>query len=305
MTLEAMTVGREARIMLGSDTYCFGRFQNQTTREIIKNPDTICGDIDFPVNRVRKGRKIIRFAIEIDPTPAVLVALVPWLGLTNDSGTIYSFGSADTLVEKDVKIAVGAAQHTYSNAIVLGYAFRGAKGGRPVSMQINCEAEDETEVAIGSAFADNPLTINKIFAFTDIATRQLDDSGGTLTTRPIDRFLVQVDNNVVSEWNSSVTRTTAKIGARQAILATSVPYNVTHKDLYWIYRDSEGAIEAKIKLTNSDGSIEFFAQAGVPITQGPSVLSKVDQIRTPVTLDLCRTVTGGTTRVSPLKITLS
>lgn len=303
MTLEAMTVGREARIMLGTDTYCWGKFQNQTTREIIKNPDTICGDLDQPVNRMRKGRKICRFVIELDPTPAILVKLVPWLGLTNTSGTIYEMGATDSPLEKNVKIAVGAAQHDYSNAIVLGYAFRGAKGGRPMSLQINCEAEDETETAIGSAFSDNPVTINKIFAFTDIATRQL-DSSGTLTSRPIDRFLVQVDNGTVSEWNSSTTRTSAKYGSRQGVFATSVPYNTTHKDLYWDYRDSEGAIEAKLKLTNSDGSIEFFVQAGVPITRGPSVLGKMDQIRTPVTLDLCRTDNAGT-RVSPLIITLS
>jgi hypothetical protein len=304
MTLEAMTIGREARIMIGSDTYCWGQFQNSTTREIIKNPDTICGDIDHPVNRNRKGRKIARFMLMLDPTPAVLTALVPWLGLTDETGGVYSFGAADALVEKDVKLAVGAAQHNYTNTIVLGYAFRASKGGRPMSLQLSLEAEDETETAIGSAFADNPLTINKIYAFNDIVTRQLDDSGGTLTSRPIDRFLLQVDNGVVSEWNSSTTRTSAKIGARQAIMATSVPYNSTHKDLYWIYRDSEGAVEAKVKFTNADGSVEFFAQAGTPITKGPSVLGKMDQVRTPVTLDLCRTDSAGT-RVSPLKITLS
>ena len=304
MTLEAMTVGREARIMIGSDTYCWGQFQNSTTREIVKDPDPICGDNDHPVNRTRKGRKINRFMLSLSPTPAVLEALVPWLGITDETGGVYSLGATDALTEKDVKIAVGAAQHNYTNTIVLGYAFRASKGGRPMSLQLNLEAEDETETAIGSAFADNPLAINKIFSFTDISTRQLDNVAGTLTTRPIDRFLLQVDNGVVSEWNSSTTRTGAKIGARQAIMATSVPYNATHKDVYWDYRDSEGAIEAKIKFTNSDGAVEFFAQAGVPITKGPSVLGKADQVRTPVTLDLCRTDATGT-RVSPLKITLT
>lgn len=302
MTLEAITVGREARMMLGSDTYCFGKFQNDTTREIVEDPDVICGDIDAPINRTRKGRKIVRGIIELDPTYAQLVALLPWLGITDETGGVYSLGATDALVEKNCKFDLGGAQHDWSNCIVLGYAFRGSKGGRPISMQINIEGEDETEA--GSAFSNNPLAINKVFSFTDIATRQLDNAAGSLTSRPIDRFLIQVDNRVVSEWNSSITRTGAKIGDRQAVFATSVPYTTTHKDLYWTYRDSEGAVEAKVKLTNANGNIEFFMPQTVPITKGPSVLGKFDQIRTPVTLAMRRGDNTGT-RVSPMTMTLT
>jgi hypothetical protein len=302
MTLEAITIGREARMMLGSDTYCFGQFQNETTREIVKNPDTICGDIDHPINRIRKGRKIVRGTIVLDPTYAQLVALLPWLGVTTVGGGVYNLGKADALLEKDCKFDLGGAQHDWSNCVVLGYAFRGSKGGRPISLQINIEGEDETEA--GLAFTDNPLTINKLYAFTDISTRQLDNAAGTLTSRPIDRFLIQVDNRVVSEHNSSITRTGAKIGDRQAIFACSSPYTTTHKDLYWIYRDSEGPVEAKIKLENSGGSLEFFMPQTVPITKGPSVLGKADQIRTPVTLEMQRGDSAGT-RVSPMTMTLA
>jgi hypothetical protein len=302
MTLEAITIGREARMMLGADTYCFGQFDNQTTREIVKNPDTICGDIDPPVNRMRKGRKIVRGSIMLDPTYAQLVALLPWLGVTTVSSGVYNLGAADALLEKNCKFDLGGAQHDWSNVIVLGYAFRGSKGGRPVSLQINIEGEDETEA--GSAFSDNPLAINKLYSFTDIATRQLDNAEGSLTSRPIDRFLIQVDNRVVSEHNSSITRTGAKVGDRQAIFATSVPYTSTHKDLYWNYRDSEGSVEAKIKLTNSGGSLEFFMPHTVPITKGPSVIGKPDQIRTPVTLEMQRGDSTGT-RVSPMTMTLT
>jgi len=302
MTLEAITVGREARMMLGSDTYCFGKFQNDTTREIVEDPDVICGDIDAPINRTRKGRKIVRGIIELDPTYAQLVALLPWLGVNTVSSGVYELGASDALLEKNCKFDLGGAQHDWSNCIVLGYAFRGSKGGRPVSMQINIEGEDETEA--GSAFSNNPLSINKVFSFTDIATRQLDNAAGSLTSRPIDRFLVQVDNRVVSEHNSSITRTGAKIGDRQAVFATSVPYTTTHKDLYWTYRDSEGAVEAKLKLTNANGNIEFFMPQNVPITKGPSMIGKFDQIRTPVTLAMRRGDNGGT-RVSPMTITLT
>ena len=304
MALEDITVGRQARLMIGADTYCFARFQNDTTRELVKNPDTICGDIDYPQFRARKGRKMVRGTIYLDPTPIQNETLLPWLGLTDETGGVYSMGATDVLTEKDVKIAMGAAQHNWSNCVVLAYAWRGSKGGRPVSLQITIEGEDETEVAIGSAFADNPLAIEKVYAFTDIATRQIDNAAGTLTSRPIDRFLVQVDNRVVSEWNSSVTRTGAKIGDRQGVFATSVPYTTTHKDLYWTPRDSEGPMEAKLKLTNSDGSIEFFMPGCVPITKGPDVLGKPDQVRTPVTFEMARSDSAGT-RIAPMTITLT
>jgi len=301
MALEAITVGREARVKIGSSTFCFARVVNQTTREIVKNPDTICGDIDFPVSRVLKGRKIVRASLFIDPTPIIHETLMSWMGVTDETGGVYSLGATDVLTERDVVVDFGATTHLWTNSVVHGFAWRGSKGGRPVQWQIDIEGENETQP--GSAFADAPLAIERPYAFTDIATREF-DSSGTLTARPIDRFLIQVDNRVVSEWNSSVTRTGAKIGERQVIIATSVPYTSTHKDMYWDYRDSQGSIEAKIKLTNSDGSIEFFAQHAVPITKGPDVISKSDQIRTPVTLDLCRGDNAGT-RVSPLIITLS
>ena len=302
MTLENITVGREARIMLGADTYCFARFQNQSTREIVKNPDTICGDIDMPQFRVRKGRKIVRGTLFLDPTPAQHVALLPWLGLTDLTGGVYAMGATDVLTEKDVKIDLGAEQHNWSNCIVRSYAWRGSKGGRPVSWQIDIEGEDETFP--GTSFTANPLTVNKIYSFCDIATRKIDNSSGVLTDRPVDRFLIQVDNRVVSEWNSSVTRTGAKIADRQGVFATSAPYTSTHKDLYTTPRDSEGPMEANLKLTNSDGSIEFFMPGCVPITEGPSVLGKPDQIRTPVTFEMGRYFNGAT-RVSPLTITLT
>lgn len=301
MALEDITIGRQARLMIGTDTYCFARVANQTTREIVENPDTICGDIDHPVHRTQKGRKIIRASLFIDPTPAILAELVEWLGVTDNTGGIYTLGAADALTEKNVKVDFGGSQHDWSNCVVLLWAFRGSKGGRPVQMQIDIEGEDETEA--GSPFADNPLAIEDMFVFTDISTRQVDNAAGTLTTRPIDRFMIQVDNRVVSEHNSSVTRTGAKIGDRQGIFATSVPYIAAQDDLYWNLRDASD-VEAKLKLTNADGAIEFFMPHCTPITKGPDVIGKADQIRTPVTLKMNRGDNAGT-RVPPLTITLT
>ena len=303
MAVNTITVGRQARLKIGSDTYCFGRFNNKTTREVVTNRDgTICGDTAPPINRARKGRKLVFFDITIDFTYAGLVKLVPWLGLTDLTGGIYEQGAADELVEKAVSVDFGATGHDFTNVIVMAWSIRASKGGRPPQLTINCCGEDETEWV--SSFANAPITVNDVFSFTDLSIFQIDNAAGTLTTRTADRMLIQVDNSVVGEHNNSITRTGAKIGDWKGVFATSVPYIVGHKDLYWNLRDSEGPVEAVVKMTNGDGSIRFDMLQAFPITQGPSVLSKVDQIRTPVTLDLHRGDNAGS-RVSPIKITLT
>ncbi len=55
MAVNTITVGRQARLRIGSSTYCFGRFINKTTREVVINRDgAICGDTAQPINRSRK-----------------------------------------------------------------------------------------------------------------------------------------------------------------------------------------------------------------------------------------------------------
>lgn len=304
MTIDTITVGRQVRVKIGNNTVCIAGWQPKVTREIVKNADgSICGDMWHPVNRMRKGRRMIAGTMLFDLTGAVLTHLMAYLGLTNPSGAVYNLGATGNLVEFTMLVDMGAAVHSYSNCVVTGWALRGSKGGRPLQLQVNIVAEEETDPG-GSAFADAPLTIEDIFAFVDITVSTFDNGAGTDVTLSMDRFLIQVDYGVVVEHNSSVVRTGAKAGEGTAIFATSTPYVSTRKDIYWNYRDSEGPIAGTLTFANADATVQIVMPAGVPITELPPVMGKSDQLRTPVTLDLCRDDDTGT-RVAPLTLTIS
>lgn len=304
MTINTITIGRQVRLLIGSNTVCFARFVPAVTRELIQNADgTMCGDRVHPVNRVRKGRKIIRGTFTFDFTGAILSLLVPKLGLTDLTGGVYEVGSGDSLVEFDMKIDMGATTHYWTNCVVMGWSIRGAKGGSPMKITIDVSAEDETDT---SSFSNNPLAIKDIFAFVDLTQSEYDSvgTGGTPVTLSADRFLLQVDNGVVVEHNSSVTRTGAKEGAWSGVIATSTPYLSSNKFAYWQYRDSEGPIASTIEFQNDDTSLLIEAPACVPITSLANVISKIDQVRTPITLQAQRTDNAGT-RVAPLTLTIA
>lgn len=304
MTIDTITVGRQVRVKIGSNTVCIARWQPKVTRELVKNADgSICGDLWHPINRMRKGRKLIAGAMFFDITGAVVTHLLQYLGMTSVGGGVYNLGASGNLVEFEMNVDMGAAVHRFTNCVCVGWALRGSKGGRPLQLQMNIVAEDEVDPG-GSAFADAPLTIEDIFAFTDITVSDFDNGSGTDVALSMDRFLLQVDYGVVVEHNSSITRTGAKAGLGTAILATSTPYISTRKSIYWSYRDSEGPINATVTMANADTTLQFVAPAGTPITELPPVMGKADQIRTPVTLDLCRDDNAGT-RVAPLTLTVS
>lgn len=304
MTIDTITVGRQARVKIGSNTVCFARFVPRVTRELVKNADgAICGNLWHPVNRVRKGRKIVNFSLFIDLTGAILTHVLPYMGMTDLTGGVYNLAATGNAAEVDIYVDLGAAVHRYTNCVCAGFALRGSKGSRPLQLQLNYSAEDEIDP--GSAFTDAPLTIEDIFSLTDCTVSAFDDtSGGTNVTLSMDRFLIQVDWGLVTEHNSSVTRTGAKYGDATAVVATSTPYVAGRKDIYWDYRDSEGPVDGTITFANADTTMEWAFPAGVPITETPGVMSKADQIRTPVTLDLQRTDNAGT-YVSPLTLTVS
>lgn len=304
MAINTITVGRQVRVKIGASTVCIARFVPKVTREQVKNADgSICGDMWHPINRMRKGRKIIGGSLFFDFTGAVFTHLIQYMGLTSLGSGVYNLAAAGNLTEVAISVDMGATTHTFTNAVIHRWAVRASKGGRPPQLQVDFVGEDETDTG-GTPFTDAPLTIQDVFSFTDITTADFDDGAGNTVQLSMDRFLLQVDYGAVVEHNFSVTRTGMAAGAGTAILATSTPYVATRKDIYWDYRDSEGPIDATIEFTNDDTAIEFFAPAGFPITELPPVLGKSDQIRTPVTLDLCRTDNTGT-RVSPLTITIA
>jgi hypothetical protein len=296
-----LAVGVGARLNINGKTVCFARAIPESTREIVTNQEeTLCGDLDHLINRSQKGRKIVRWSFFFDLTWPVWEHIDGLLGLNNVSGDVYEMGQTDDVTAYPVVIDLDGEVHNIASAVTSGWSLRGQKGSRPVQMQMDIIGEDE---ASAGSFTADQLAIGSVYAFTD-GDLTLSGDAAADVARPFDRFVLQVENGLVAEWNNSVTLTDVTIGNRQAVFATSVPYVNDHDDLFFDYRDNESGRKAVFVLSNTDKVLTFLIPTGLPVARPGSVLGKADQIRTPVTLLLHRSDSGGT-RVAPLTITPS
>jgi hypothetical protein len=191
-------------------------------------------------------------------------------------------------------IDFGGSVHQLTNCVCEKWAIRAGKGSAPLQMQIDYIAESEAE----GAFAGADQVFEDVFSYTDMTTFTYD---GT-SRLSADRILIQVDNKVVVEYGSSVTATDFHLGPREVVIATSTPYSSTHDDMYWTNRDDEAGLNTVIVFTSANRVYTFTAALAIGITALGPVLSRGDQIRTPVTLIPHRGDTGPGTRVSPLTI---
>lgn len=299
-----ISVGWEARVSIDDGVtngiVCVDKILPRHTRELVRNSEgAICGDPDLPNWRTQKGRHLIRGTLLLSPTGAVFDHLVPLLGWNELSSLAsYELGLNDTLATWDMKLDFEGSVHLLTDCICERWAIRGSKGSAPIQMQIDYIAETETEGSWGSPTA---LDIEDIYAYTDLTTFTID---GT-SRLSADRFLIQVDNKPVIEYGASTTMTDAHIGPRECVIATSTPYIAAHDDMYWTVRDDETGMATVITLTSADRILTFTAAKAIGIPQLGPVLSRADQIRTPVTLLAHRSDTGPGTRVSPLTLAIS
>jgi hypothetical protein len=157
---------------------------------------------------------------------------------------------------------------------------RGQTGTMPVSIECQWIAEDET--VFGGSWVDG--TVDNIFAFPG-ATYEIDGTGVNF-----DRFAFVIDNKLVPSWNSSFTLTDVGNGPRQTLLATSVPYISTTKDLYWDNRDEiVAAVDHALEITNGDDTVTINIPNAVLIPESPSIEGALEEIRLPMTWEAHRT----------------
>jgi hypothetical protein len=226
----------------------------------------------------------------------VLDYLWPLLGMTETTPlTTYSLGATDVLGAWNMDINFGGSIHGLANCVCEKWAIRGGKGSSPIQMQIDYIAETEAE----EAFAGTALDIEDVFAYTDMTVFTYDGTDRLSA----DRILIQVDNKPVIEYGASVTMTDAHLGAREVVIATSLPYSSTHDDMYWTNRDDETGLNTVMTFVSADRTYTFTAATAIGITALGPVLARGDQIRTPVTLIPHRSYSAG--RVSPLTLAMS
>lgn len=294
-----ISVGHEVIADIDGSTVCINELMLMDYRELVHTPDgALCGDIDNLNARVTKGRHIIRGRMAIDITGAIVDLIVPKLGVTNTSGTIYELGEADTLPSWTLDAALGGALHAITGCYWTKWAFAGTRGSRPIRFIGEFVGTAESEGSL--PHSKTPLDIEDIYAFTNISAFSI---GGT-SRATADRVLLQVDNDVVTEFGWSETLTAAVIGNRTMTLTTSVAYTPTHDDLHWSVIDDTDGLAIVWTFATTDRTVSFSVPKGVGVPRFEPITGKPIQIRTSPTFFGHRSDNAGT-RVSPLVITLS
>ena len=294
-----IAVGRQARLNINAKTLCFAQAVPKSTREIVTNQDNVmCGDIDVDINRAQKGRIIAAWSLTFDITWPIAEVVFPLLGLTGGASGPWTLGATDNLSMFPVDIDLVGKVHDINQAFVTGWSIRGTKGSKPIQMQMDIIGE--TESALGGAFAEDKVAFGAEFAFTH-STMKVEDDATNNRTRSFDRFVLAVNNNVVSEFNNSITLTDAVIGGRAVQFATSIPYVPAEDDLYFDHRDANDGRQVEIVLDNGVRKLTFLLPACMGVAKPPSALGRSQQIRTPVTMLAFRDNDGS--RVPPLTIT--
>lgn len=295
-----ISVGRKARLNINDDTVCIGTFSPKVFKEVVTNIDGhICGDLDPPVENLTRGRQMIAAQMTFDITEPLLDVVLPLLGITSLGSDVYELGKADDVTAFNLTADMVGSIHTLTNCYTASFGFIGQKGDRPSRLIWNVVGSSETEAG---SFTEDHLTFGKPFAFTH--TTCTISGSGTDTARPIDRFQIFVDLNLVTEHNNSETLTDATEGDRRAVFATSVPYTSSHDDLHWTIKDDDGGKQAVIVLDNGTKTVTFTMPRGIGQGEIGEVGGKANQIRVPLSFNLFRYMSGGT-RVSPLKIAIT
>lgn len=297
-----ISIGHEARVAIDDGTnefLCFARLVPNHTVEVVRNAmGAICGDPDPPIHRTQKGRQLLQGKLIIEPTGSQFDKILPLLGWTLTAGAndVYTQENDDTLTLFNMQFDLVGSIHTLTDCVFDKWAIRASKGSMPMTLELDYIASSEAE---GASITATDLDVEDIYSYTDMTTFSID----AVSRLSADRILIQVNNNVITEWGASKTATDFHLGPRETVIATSLPYTSTQDDAYWTLKDDENGKATLIDFVSDERTLAFSAPVGVGVGRAPNVLSKADQIRTPVTLLAHRSVSGS--RVPPLTLTVS
>jgi len=267
------SVAVDAQVEIDGSAYCFARFRDQSTQERVQNHrGTICGKAHPPSHRVQAGREIIEFSLTLDITAPVMTTLLPHMTTTNSSGVIWA--ANETLSSFDIVVNKVGRIHTYTNCRIARWVIRAQRGSMPVSIQLDCVAESETETASYS-FTDGD--VDQIYAFTGVSY-EIDD-----VAVPVDRLAIMSDMNIFKQWNNSTTLTDAILTLQNTYLATSIPYVATTKDQYWGNRATATPRKQEVTFVSGEDTLKFEMPAGILNPKSPDITDKLSEIRLPLT----------------------
>lgn len=210
------------------------------------NEEATRGTRDPAKERVVQGLITTELQIVMNPTPAELDYLLPWIGFSESTDT---FSLTEALTYRDVLIDFSTHRQIFQDAMVNTAVFASAKG-QPLKLTLNvlCRTQD-SPVATGFP------TIG-IDAEAPYVHHQ-----GVLTLRSAAREMTEVsltiDNKLSAEHNNSQTPTIIFPTDRMISGSTNTPFSEDEDDLYTAPLASPAGAGGSLVYTNGGQSTTF------------------------------------------------
>lgn len=265
--------GFASRLSLAGQKFEFLRIQEHTVRELVDNGDlAIRGVLDHSKERVTLGRLHIGFTVTMNPSPAELDVLLPYMGFSEsptdtftDTDTISSFTA---VIDRVTKV------HTYTGCKIGRVVFSGQRGSQPIAVQIQILGTGFSE---GTDFGSpTALDTDIVYAFHE----------GTLTARSastaFDRFQWVRDCHLEVQWNNSATPTAVCPTNRTNIVSVSTPYTSDESGLFTTPLSASAGAALTLAWTRAGQSTSVAFANAKEIARPPSIMGK-GLIRLPVT----------------------
>jgi hypothetical protein len=199
--------------------------------------------------------------------------LLPYMTVGTPAANVYT--SDESLDAFDIIVNKIGADHLYTNTRIARWTFRAQRGSRPVSLQLDCVAESETDNG-ATTYTPNAVP-GQIYAFTGSAFTYVG------APHPIDRVAIISDMNIFKQWNNSITLTDAILTTQNTYIATSVPYVATTEGIFWGNRSVVTKRLITVSFTSGADVLTFTFPAAVLVPKSPDIVNKMSEIRLPLT----------------------
>lgn len=263
----------DARISIDGFSWCFGKFLDESTTEIISDDEVICGHVDPEVEGSIPGRELNKFSILLNPTMPFLLQVLPHIGVSGAGSVADPFVSDLSIEPLTIVVDKVGAIHKWTVAWINRIILRGQVGTSPVSIELQCIGKQETEDTFPAGEGD----MDYIFGFPGTTL----SIGGT--SYDLDRYAFIVDRNLVPEWESSNYVTDVGRAPRRSMIATTVPYKVGNDAVYWNNKRSNTPVEIILTITNGFRNIVITLPKSRLVPKSPPIDNVMESVRLPLT----------------------
>ena len=264
----------DARISLDGKTWCFGKFLDESTTEIISDDEVICGHVDPEVEGGIPGRELNKFSILLNPSMPFLLDIIPYLGVSGTGTVIDPFTASLDVTPLTIAVDKVGALHQWTVSWINRAILRCQVGTSPMSLELQCIGKQESEPG---SWPGSDGDMDYIFGFPG-SVFEIDT-----VAYDIDRFAFIIDRNLVQEWEGANYVTDLGRGPRKTMLATSIPYKTGNKAQYWNNKRSTTPRAIELLVTNGFRNLAITLPNARHVPKGISIDNVMEPIRLPMT----------------------